>query len=235
MRDHILCSKIKLDKKNDENLSLINELTDMKQFCRSLEEENQKLKNQINYERTKTEEVLQLKTSLEIELEKSAEKLRTQRYEYENKFSALDQSFKSSQKQCQRTIEEKYDKEMQGLKEHIRQLEGKIEEVIQDKALLSIRCGELLEDNRKLEKALDAKENDYQEKIHVFKEKNSLVTAQIDEMEKKLIETKKELELVTLEKDETLADMLVAVRVASELRHGMYRMECGEILIDWCL
>ena len=221
MRDHILCSKIKLDKINEENLSLINELTDMKQFCRCLEDENQKLKHQIDYERTKTEETLQSKTALEIELEKSMDKLRTQRYEYENKISMLEQSFKSSQKQIQRTIEEKYDREMHGLKEHVRQLEGKIEEVIQDKALLSIRCGELIEENRKLEKALSMKEDDYEGKINAFKEKNSIVTAQIDEMEKKLIETKKQLELVTIEKDETLADMLVAVRVASELRHGM--------------
>ncbi|CAF4859437.1 unnamed protein product, partial [Rotaria socialis] len=37
--------------------------------------------------------------------------------------------------------------------------------------------------------------------------------------EKKIVETKKQLELITIEKDETLADMLVAVRVASEMRH----------------
>ena len=221
MRDHILCSKIKLDKKNDENLSLINELTEMKQFCQCLEDENQKLKHQIDYERTKIEETLQVKTSLEIELDKSMEKLRTQRYDYETKLSMLEQSFKSSQKQHQRNIEDKYEKEMHALKEHIRQLEGKLEEVIQDKALLSIRCGELMEENRKLEKAFNEKEDHYEEKINVFKEKNSLITAQIDDMERKLIETKKQLELVTVEKDETLADMLVAVRVASELRYGM--------------
>ena len=78
-----------------------------------------------------------------------------------------------------------------------------------------------MEENRKLEKAFNEKEDHYEEKINVFKEKNSLITAQIDDMERKLIETKKQLELVTVEKDETLADMLVAVRVASELRYGM--------------
>lgn len=225
MRDHILCSKIKLDKKCEENLSLINELTEMKNFCRCLEEENDKLKHKIDYERTKADESIQLKTSLENELDKSVDKLRTQRYEYENKFSMLDQSFKSSQKQYQRTIEEKYEKEMQRLNEHIRQLELKIEEVIQDKALVSIRCGELLEENRKLEKALNDKEDDYEEKINGYKEKNSLLIAQIEDVEKKLIETKKHLEFITIEKDETLADMLVAVRVASELRYGMYSKE----------
>ena len=222
MRDHILCSKIKLDKKSEENLSLINELTEMKNFCRCLEEENEKLKHQIDYERTKIDESNQFKTSLENELDKSVDKLRTQRYEYENKFSMLDQSFKSSQKQYQRTIEEKYEKEMQRLREHIRQLELKIEEVIQDKALVSIRCGELIEENRKLEKALNDKEDDYEEKINGYKEKNSLLIAQIEDVEKKLIETKKHLEFITIEKDETLSDMLVAVRVASELRYGMY-------------
>ncbi len=35
------------------------------------------------------------------------------------------------------------------------------------------------------------------------------------------METKKQLEAVTMEKDETLADMLIAVRVASELRYGI--------------
>lgn len=221
MRDHILCSKIKLDKKNEENISLINELTEMKNFCRCLEEENDKLKHQIDYERTKSNESHQLKLSVENELEKSIDKLRTQRYEYENQISILDQTFKSSQ----RTIEDKYEKEMQRLKDHIRQLELKIEEVIQDKSSVSIRCGELIEENRKLEKALNDKEDDYEEKINGYKEKNSLLITQIEDAEKKLIETKKQLEIITIEKDETLADMLVAVRVASELRHGMYWKE----------
>lgn len=228
MRDHILCSKIKLDKKNEENISLINELTEMKNFCRCLEEENDKLKHQIDYERTKSNESHQLKLSVENELEKSIDKLRTQRYEYENQISILDQTFKSSQ----RTIEDKYEKEMQRLKDHIRQLELKIEEVIQDKSSVSIRCGELIEENRKLEKALNDKEDDYEEKINGYKEKNSLLITQIEDAEKKLIETKKQLEIITIEKDETLADMLVAVRVASELRHGMYWKELEMNVIE---
>lgn len=65
------------------------------------------------------------------------------------------------------------------------------------------------------------KEDDYEEKIAEYREKNSLLSTQIEDIEKKLVDTKKQLELVTIEKDETLADMLIAVRVASEMRHGM--------------
>jgi chromosome segregation ATPase len=228
MRDNVLCSKIKLDKKTEENQCLINELTDMKKFCDCLEQENQKFKLQIEYERNKNEECTKLKTLVDIELENSLEKLRTQRYEYERKISTLDETIKYSQKQYQflqqnqRIIEDKHEKEIHELKQHIHQLEIKIEEVIKDKALVSIRCGELIEENRKLEKTLNDKEDDYEEKINLYKEKNSLLSTQIEDVEKKLTETKKQLELITIEKDETLADMLIAVRVASEMRYGSY-------------
>ena len=96
----------------------------------------------------------------------------------------------------------------------------KIEEVIKEKAFVSIRCGELVEENHKLEKTINNKQNDYDEKLNVYKEKNTLLSTQIEDMEKKLTEIKKQLELITIEKDETLADMLVAVRVASEMRYG---------------
>jgi chromosome segregation ATPase len=234
MRDHVLCSKLKLDKKTDENQCLINELSDMKKFCDCLEQENQKLKSQIEYERTKNDECMKLKTLVDIELEKSLDKLRTQRYEYESKLSILDESLKSSQKQyhiLQRTMDDKHEKEIQELKQHIHQLEMKIEEVIKDKALVSIRCGELIEENRRLEKALNDKEDDYEEKINGYKEKNSSLSTQIEEIEKQLTETKKQLEFITIEKDETLADMLIAVRVASELRYGRDSNRVRRILI----
>jgi len=234
MRDHVLCSKLKLDKKTDENQCLINELSDMKKFCDCLEQENQKLKSQIEYERTKNDECTKLKTLVDIELEKSLDKLRTQRYEYESKLSILDESLKSSQKQyqiLQRTMDDKHEKEIQELKQHIHQLEMKIEEVIKDKALVSIRCGELIEENRRLEKALNDKEDDYEEKINGYKEKNSSLSTQIEEIEKQLMETKKQLEFITIEKDETLADMLIAVRVASELRYGRDSNRVRRILI----
>jgi chromosome segregation ATPase len=126
-----------------------------------------------------------------------------------------------SLQQSQRSLEDKHEKEVHDLKQHIRELEVKIEEVIKDKALSSIRCGELLEENRKLEKALIDKEDDYEEKITAYREKNSFLSTQIDDTEKKLLEMRKQLELLTIEKDETLADMLIAVRVASEMRHGL--------------
>jgi chromosome segregation ATPase len=169
-----------------------------------------------------------LKTFSDIELQNFQEKIRTQRYEHETKIATLDESLKYSQKQYQilqqnqRIIEDKHEKEIQDLKEHIHQLENKIEEVIKDKALSSIRCGELIEENRKLEKALIDKEDDYEEKIAEYREKNSLLSTQIEDIEKKFTDTKKQLELITIEKDETLADMLIAVRVASEMRHGMW-------------
>jgi chromosome segregation ATPase len=223
MRDQILCSKIKLDKKTDENQSLINQLTDMKKICDCLEQENQKFKLQIDYEQNQIKECHKLKNLADLELEK----LRTQRYEYETKISSLDETLKYSQKQYQilqqnqHLMADKHEQEIQELKQHIHQLENKIEEVIQDKVLVSIRCGELIEENRKLEKALTDKEDDYEEKINDYKEKNSFLSTQIEEIEKKLIDTKKQLEFVTIEKDETLADMLIAVRVASEMRYGI--------------
>ena len=55
MRDHLLCSKLKLDKKTDENECLTNELTSMKKRCDRLEQENQKFKLQIDFERKKVE------------------------------------------------------------------------------------------------------------------------------------------------------------------------------------
>ncbi|CAF3742067.1 unnamed protein product [Rotaria sordida] len=225
MRDNVLCSKIKLEKKSDENERLTNEFNEMKKSYERLEQENQKLKLQIEQERKKVEESTKLKTLSDIELQNIQEKLRTQRYEHETKIATLDETLKYSQKQYQtlqqnyRTIEDKYEKEIHSLKEHINELENKIEEVIKDKALASIRCGELIEENRKLEKALIDKEDDYEEKIAEYREKNSLLSTQVEDVEKKLVDTKKQLEFVTIEKDETLADMLIAVRVASEMRH----------------
>ncbi|CAF1205495.1 unnamed protein product [Adineta steineri] len=225
MRDHVLCSKIKLDKKFEDNDYLSNELTNMKKFCDRLEQENQKLKLQIDFERKKNEECMKSKTLIDIELQSSLEKIRSQRYEYETKLTTLDESLKYSQKQYQNLqqnqhlIEGKHEKEIHQCKHHIHELEIKIEEVIKDKALISIRCGELIEENRKLEKALNDKEDDYEEKINCYKEKNTYLSTQIEDIEKKLSETKKQLEIITMEKDETLADMLIAVRVASELRY----------------
>ncbi|CAF3776398.1 unnamed protein product [Adineta steineri] len=225
MRDHVLCSKIKLDKKFEDNDYLSNELTNMKKFCDRLEQENQKLKLQIDFERKKNEECMKSKTLIDIELQSSLEKIRSQRYEYETKLTTLDESLKYSQKQYQNLqqnqhlIEDKHEKEIHQCKHHIHELEIKIEEVIKDKALISIRCGELIEENRKLEKALNDKEDDYEEKINCYKEKNTYLSTQIEDIEKKLSETKKQLEIITMEKDETLADMLIAVRVASELRY----------------
>ncbi|CAF1659024.1 unnamed protein product [Adineta ricciae] len=226
MRDHLLCSKLKLDKKTDENECLTSELTNMKKRCDRLEQENQKIKLQIDFERKKNEECTKLKALVDIELQNSIEKFRSQRYEYETKIGSLDEALKYSQKQNQilqqnqRLIDEKHENDVHQLKHHIRELEVKIEEVIKDKALLSIRCGELIDENHKLEKALTDKEDDYDEKLCCYKEKNLFLSTQVEEMEKKLNETKKQLDIVTMEKDETLADMLVAVRVASELRYG---------------
>ena len=172
------------------------------------------------------EECTKAKNSIDMDLQNFQEKLRSHRYEHETKIATLDESYKYSQKQYQhlqqnqRLMEDKHEKEVHDLKGHIHQLESKIEEVIKDKALSSIRCGELIEENRRLEKALIDKEDDYEEKIAEYREKNSLLSTQIEEIEKKLTDTKKQLELVTIEKDETLADMLIAVRVASEMRHG---------------
>jgi hypothetical protein len=128
--------------------------------------------------------------------------------------------------QNQRNIEDKYIKEIHDLKQHIHQLEMKIEEVIKDKALVSVRCAELVEENRRLEKTLNNKEHQYEEKLNVYKEKNSLLSTQIEDIEKKFTDTKKQLEFITIEKDETLADMLIAVRVASEMRHGNCNKIC---------
>jgi chromosome segregation ATPase len=175
------------------------------------------------------EECTKSKTLSDMDVQNAQEKLRTQRYEHETKIATLDESLKYSQKQYQtfqqnqRSIEDKHEKEIHDLKQHVNELEMKIEEVIKDKALASIRCGELIEENRKLEKALIDKEDDYEEKIVEYREKNSLLSTQIEDIEKKLIDTKKQLEFTTIEKDETLADMLIAVRVASEMRHGILK------------
>ncbi|CAF3390347.1 unnamed protein product [Rotaria sp. Silwood1] len=225
MRDQILCSKIKLDKKIDENQCLTNKLTDMSKFCDRLEQENQKLKLQIEHEQKKMEECTKLKTFVDIELQNTLDKIHNERYEHETKVTTLDDALKYAQKQNQilqqnqHIIEDKHKKEIYELKQHIHELEIKIEEVIKDKALVSIRCGELIEENRKLEKTLNEKEDDYKEKINSYKEKNSHLSIQIEDLGKKLIDTKKQLELITIEKDETLSDMLIAVRVASEMRH----------------
>lgn len=184
-----------------------------------------------------TDECAKLKTLSDIESQNFQDKLRSQRYEHETKIATLDDALKYSQKQYQtfqqnqRMMEDKHEKEVQDLREHIHQLENKIEEVIKDKALSSIRCGELIEENRKLEKALIDKEDDYEEKIAEYREKNSLLSTQIEEIEKKYTDTKKQLDLVTIEKDETLADMLIAVRVASEMRHG--KEDRFRPRIDW--
>jgi len=53
MRDNVLCSKIKLEKKSDENERLINEFNEMKKSSDRFEQENQKLKTQIDNERRK--------------------------------------------------------------------------------------------------------------------------------------------------------------------------------------
>jgi hypothetical protein len=53
MRDNVLCSKIKFEKKSDENERLTNEFNEMKKFCDRFEQENQRLKLQIETERKK--------------------------------------------------------------------------------------------------------------------------------------------------------------------------------------
>lgn len=53
MREQILCSKLKLDKKLDENQCITNKFADMNKYCDRLEQENQKLKLQIEHEQRK--------------------------------------------------------------------------------------------------------------------------------------------------------------------------------------
>lgn len=53
MRDNVLCSKIKFEKKSDENERLINEYNELKKLSDRFEQENQKLKIQIENERKK--------------------------------------------------------------------------------------------------------------------------------------------------------------------------------------
>lgn len=55
MRDNVLCSKIKLEKKSDENERLTNEMNEMKKQSDRLEQENQKFKVQLENERKKVE------------------------------------------------------------------------------------------------------------------------------------------------------------------------------------
>ena len=228
MHDHLLCSKIKFETKSDEHERLVNEFVDMKTKCDRLELENQKLKAQIEQQGKKIEEYAKSKGLVDLDLQASLEKLRTQRYEHEGKLASLDDALKYSQKQCQllqhnqRSADDKHDKERRDLRDQIHQLEAKIEEVIKEKALTSIRCGELYDENLKLEKVLNDKEDDYEEKIRAYRDKNSSLSLQLEEIEKKWVDTKKQLEFMTIEKDETLADMLIAVRVASEMRHGTF-------------
>ncbi len=56
MRDNVLCSKIKFEKKSDENERLTNEFNEIKKLCDRLEQENQKLKLQIENERKKVKQ-----------------------------------------------------------------------------------------------------------------------------------------------------------------------------------
>lgn len=53
MRDNVLCSKIKFEKKSDENERLISDLNEMKKHNERLEQENQKFKIQLENERKK--------------------------------------------------------------------------------------------------------------------------------------------------------------------------------------
>ncbi|CAF1023714.1 unnamed protein product [Didymodactylos carnosus] len=171
------------------------------------------------------EELTQMKSTNENELQCLVQKQRAQRYEHESKIAQLDDTLIRQQKQFyqsqqqQRLLEEKYLNEQEELKKHINELEMKIEEVIKEKALSQIRCGELNDENRKLEKALIDKEDDYEEKIAAYKEKNASLSTQVEDVEKKLSDIKKQLELTLIEKDEFQKDMLIAVRVASEMRH----------------
>ncbi len=56
MRDNVLCSKIKFEKKSDENERLINELNEIKKQYERVEQENQKFKVQIENERKKVKQ-----------------------------------------------------------------------------------------------------------------------------------------------------------------------------------
>lgn len=197
MREQLLCSKIKLEKKIEENERLTNELTEMKSKFERVEQENQRFQRQIEE-----------KNFLEIELSNTMEKLRTT--QKQNQF--LQQTHRSSQ--------DKHEKEIEQYKKLVENFERKINEMIEERTMISIRCEELFEENHKLEKSLNEKEEDYEDKLKIYRDKNIHLNNQLEEMEKKFNEMKKHLEMVIVEKDETLADMLVAVRVASEMRHG---------------
>ncbi|CAF0996362.1 unnamed protein product [Didymodactylos carnosus] len=238
MRDLSICYKIKLEKKLDELERLNSDLNEFKKSYEKFEQDNGKLKIQLDNERKKIEELTQMKSTNENELQCLVQKQRTQRYEHETKIAQLDDTLVRQQKQFyqaqqqQRLLEEKYLNEQEELKKHINELEMKIEEVIKEKALSQIRCGELVDENRKLEKALIDKEDDYEEKIAAYKEKNSSLSTQIEDVEKKLADIKRQLELTLIEKDEFQKDMLIAVRVASEMRHGKHFFIIENTLYD---
>lgn len=59
MRDSVLCSKIKFEKKSEENERLISELNEMKKHSDRLEQENQKFKVQLENERKKVSDMLE--------------------------------------------------------------------------------------------------------------------------------------------------------------------------------
>ena len=152
------------------------------------------------------DESIKSRSYIDIELEQTRQMLRSQQYQHEN--------------QC-RIIEEKYQKDLA--------------QVIEEKKFLSKRCEDLLRENYRLQKTLTENENDRQQKIRNYQDKNSILMNQVEELEKTLMETKKQLETVTREKDETLADMLVAVRVASELRHGEFDLNKSSFIKISCV
>jgi chromosome segregation ATPase len=165
-------------------------------------------------------------SSIDIEFDKSIEKLRCERYEHERQLASLDDALTSSNRQCQvlqetqRSIDEKHEKHEKQLQEHIDELQMKIDELIRDRTAETRRYNELLDEKSRLEHMLNKRDVEYDEKLRDYQEKHRQLTTYIEDMEKKWLDAKQQLDMIIVEKDETLADMLIAVRVASEMRHG---------------
>lgn len=166
-------------------------------------EENERLKNELTEMKSELERLQmpigpdQMKRLLELDLDNAMEKLRSQRSEYDAQISCLEDSLRSAQKQT-----------LLLQQTHRSTLEKHKKDKEQDQERIRRLEGKILRDDQRTNALL-----------------HSVRRFSRGKMEKRYAETTKQLENVVSEEDESLAEMSIAVRVTSEMRHGEKRIE----------
>lgn len=190
------------------------EINELKKFNLSLIEQLNELKVSFN------EQLVQIKSTFnqslqhvfDVELKNLKDNYLKEKFNLETQFELQKKQYTAEKTMLQH---EKYE-----LQANMRDLEAKLEEIIKEKAQLTLKCGQLADTSRNLNQILQENERHNDQKFIELKEKLDFYVYKCNDLEKEISECQENHTRESEEWKKFQADLQTAVRVANDFMNG---------------